>query len=182
MSEIEIDCGICQLRPWRESDVDALARHANNREIWLNLRDRFPHPYTREDAETWIRIAAAREPVTNFAIEVDGELVGSIGFMLHDDVERLTAETGYWLAEPYWGRGIMSAAVRAATEHAFRAYGLTRVYALPYARNAASARVLEKAGFRREGHLRRSVIKDGVVQDQFLYAITDEEIGIPYAG
>ena len=87
------------------------------------------------------------------------------------DVERTSAEIGYWLGEGVWGRGIASAAVRAVSEHAFAAYGLTRLFAVPYARNAASARVLEKAGYVLEGRLRRSAIKDGVVLDQLLYAL-----------
>ena len=96
--------------------------------------------------------------------------------MLHKDVERVAAELGYWLGEAFWGRGIMSVAVRAATEYAFSAFGLTRLYALPYARNSVSIRVLEKAGYTREALLRRSAIKDGVVLDQVLLAITDLDL------
>ena len=170
---MEIDCGVCRLRPWRGGDESSLVLHANNREIWLNLRDRFPHPYTRADAGAWVQIATSRMPLTDLAIDVAGEAVGGVSLMLHDDVERVSAEIGYWLGEQFWGRGIMSAAVRCATEYAFEAFELTRIYALPYARNDASVRVLEKAGYRREGRLRRSAIKDGVVLDQVLYAITD---------
>lgn len=170
---MEIDCDIFTLRGWRTGDESSLARHANNRAIWLRMRDRFPFPYTRADAETWIRTASARDPQADFAIEVAGEAVGGVGLMLHEDVERVSAEIGYWLGEALWGRGITSTAVRAVTEYAFSALGLTRVYAVPYAHNAASMRVLEKAGFTREGRMRRSVIKDGVVLDQFLFARTD---------
>lgn len=170
---MEIDCGVCRLRPWRVGDESSLARHANNRAIWLNLRDRFPHPYTPADAEVWVQIASSHRPLTNLAIDVSGEAVGGVSLMLHDDVERVSAEIGYWLGESFWGRGIMSLAVRAATEYAFASFDLTRVYALPYTRNEASMRVLEKAGYRREGLLRRSAIKDRVVLDQVLYAITD---------
>jgi RimJ/RimL family protein N-acetyltransferase len=170
---MEIDCGICALRAWRPGDEPSLVRHANNRAIWLKMRDRFPYPYTRADAEGWIRIASARDPQADFAIEVAGEAVGGVGLMLHEDVERVSAEIGYWLGESLWGRGIMSAAVNAVTEYAFSALGLTRVYAVPYAHNAASMRVLEKAGFAREGRMRRSAIKDGVVLDQLLFARTD---------
>lgn len=151
-------------------------RHANDREIWLNLRDRFPHPYTAADAAAWVRIAAVEVPQTSFAIEVDGEAAGGISLMPHEDVERVSAEIGYWLGRAYWGRGIMSVAVGAATGYAFSTFGLTRVYALPFLRNTASARVLEKAGYTREGVLRRSAIKDGVVLDQALYAITDLDL------
>jgi RimJ/RimL family protein N-acetyltransferase len=170
---MELDCETCRIRSWRVGDEAALARHANSRAVWLNLRDRFPHPYTLKHAEAWVRFAPAQDPETNFAIEVAGEAVGAVGFVLHEDVERSSAEIGYWLGEAVWGRGIATAAVRAATEYAFRTYALTRVYAVPFERNRASCRVLEKAGYVLEGRLRRSAVKDGQVLDQMLYAITD---------
>src|SRR5262249_46291096 len=150
----------CELRPWRASDAESLARHADNRKVWLNLRDTFPHPYGIADAHRFFAMVAAQNPVTYFAIVVDGAAVGGIGFTPNEDVERLSAELGYWLAEPYWGRGITTEAVRALTRYAIETHALTRVYALPFARNAASCRVLEKAGFTLEGRLRRAVIKD----------------------
>ena len=173
---LHLDCGLCVVRSWRPGDEDSLTRHANDRGVWLNLRDRFPHPYTRPDAEQWVRFAAGANPETNFAIAVDGEAVGGIGLMLHDDVERCSAEIGYWLGRTFWGRGLATAAVRALTAHAFATHGLTRVYALPFADNTASLRVLEKAGYRCEGRLRRSAIKDGRVRDQVVYALTDEDV------
>lgn len=166
----------CLIRSWRAADAASLARHANDREIWLNLRDRFPHPYTSADAEQWVRFAPAQQPEVNFAIEVEGEAVGGIGLVLGEDVERVSAEIGYWLGRAFWGRGIATEALRTLTVHAFGAFHLTRVFALPYARNAASLRVLEKAGYRREGVLRRSAVKDGQLLDQVLYAITDLEV------
>lgn len=168
-----LTCENCRIRSWRDSDVERLPVHADNRKIWLNLRDRFPHPYTDADAVAWIAHVLTARPETNFAIDVEGEAVGGIGVVLHEDVERCSAEIGYWLGEKYWGRGIASAALKAFTAYAFDAFGLTRVYALPFAHNAASVKILEKAGYRREGLLRRSVVKDGVVLDQWLYAITD---------
>jgi len=152
------------------SDVDALARHANNRTIWRNLRDAFPHPYTRHDARQFIRSVLERIPETTFAIAIGGEAAGSIGFVLHRDVERVSAEIGYWLAEPFWGRGITTQALVAVTEHAIAAHGLTRIFAVPFAWNAASCRVLEKAGYVLEARLRCSAIKDGELTDQFQYA------------
>lgn len=165
----------CTLRDWRDTDADALARHADDRDIWLNLRDAFPHPYRLEDAHRFLAMVAKQDPRTFFAIEVDGEAAGGIGLMLHADVERLTAELGYWLARPHWGRGIMTAAVRAFALDRMREHGLVRIVALPYARNAASCRVLEKAGFVLEARMRQAVIKDGVVQDQMLYALVRTE-------
>ncbi len=154
--------------------MPALVRHANNRRIWLNLRDRFPHPYTSSDGTSFIRRVRASQPETTFAIEVDNEAAGGIGFMLQPDVERVSAEIGYWLGEIHWGRGICTDALRAVTQYAIEQHGLTRVFALPFAHNAASCRVLEKAGFVVEGLLRRSAIKDGRTVDQKLYGFIVE--------
>jgi [ribosomal protein S5]-alanine N-acetyltransferase len=160
----------CEVRSWSTSDVASLVEHANNRKIWMNLRDRFPYPYARRDARHFIRTIRSREPETAFAIAVEGRAVGGIGFVLHDDVERVSAEIGYWLGEPFWGRGIAAEALKALTTYAIERHGLTRIYALPFAWNAASARVLEKAGYTLEARLRRSAVKDGVVTDQLQYA------------
>jgi len=158
------------VRSWRASDAASIARHADNRRVWLNLRDAFPHPYGIEDARRYIEAALACDPETRFAIEVEGEAAGSIGLFPGTDVERVSAEIGYFLGETFWGRGIMSEAVAAVTRHAVTALGLTRVFALPFEWNAASFRVLEKAGYRMEARLRRSAIKDGRIIDQLLYA------------
>jgi RimJ/RimL family protein N-acetyltransferase len=160
----------CDVRSWQTTDVDALARHANNQKIWLNLRDAFPHPYTRQHARDFIRAVRQRAPETTFAIAVRGEAVGSIGFVLHPDVERVSAEIGYWLAESQWGKGIVTEALGAVTRYAIETHHLTRVYALPFASNTASCRVLEKAGYALEARLRRSAIKNGTVTDQMQYA------------
>ena len=160
----------CDVRSWRTSDAESLLRHANNRNIWLNLRDAFPHPYTRHEARAFIRTVRERTPETTFAIAVNDEAVGSVGFVLRTDVERVSAEIGYWLAEPFWGRGIATEALAALTQYAIVAHGLTRIYALPFAWNLASCRVLEKAGYVLEARLRRSAIKDGEITDQMQYA------------
>jgi RimJ/RimL family protein N-acetyltransferase len=160
----------CVVRSWRTSDADSLARHANNRKIWINLRDAFPHPYTPRDARDFIRSVLQRTPETLFAIAVNDEAVGGIGFVLHPDVERVSAEIGYWLAEPFWGRGIVTDALVAMTGHAVEAHALTRIYAVPFAWNTASCRVLEKAGYVLEARLRHSAIKDGQLIDQMQYA------------
>ena len=168
---MEIDCGIARLRSFRLEDADSFARHANNRKVWLNLRDRFPHPYTRAAADAFLAYALGEQPECIFAIEVNGEAAGAVGFTIGTDVDRRTAELGYWLAEPYWGRGITTAVVRAASAYALKTFDLLRIFAVPYSDNAASIRVLEKAGFVREGVMRKSAIKDGVVKDQALYAL-----------
>ena len=158
------------IRPWRREDAAALVKYANNRKVWLNLRDAFPHPYTQADAAAFLQLVERQDPTTFFAIATEMEAIGGIGISINRDVHRLTAEMGYWLAEPYWGRRIMSEAVAKFTQYVFASFPLRRVYAEPYARNAASCRVLEKAGFVLEGRLRSSAIKDGQILDQLLYA------------
>lgn len=171
-----IQAGPAMLREWRPGDAADLAREANDRRIWLNLRDAFPHPYGIEDARRFIAKALAMDPRTYFAIEAAGSLAGSIGYTLHTDVERVGAEVGYWVSPTHWGRGIATAAVRAVTRHAFAAHAeLRRLYAVPYAWNPASARVLEKAGYRLEGTLRENAIKDGKIVDQWMYSILRSE-------
>jgi RimJ/RimL family protein N-acetyltransferase len=160
----------CVVRSWQASDVGSLVVQANNRNVWLTLRDRFPHPYTKSDGQAYIRLARSMDPESFFAIAVDGEAVGSVGFMLQQDVERVSAEVGYWLGEAFWGRGIATDALRALTRYAIEQHRFTRLFAVPFAGNAASCRVLEKAGYVLEARLRRSAIKDGVIVDQLQYA------------
>jgi ribosomal-protein-alanine N-acetyltransferase len=167
---VKIHLDRCVIRSWEPRDAEPLAVHANNRNIAINLRDRFPHPYAKRDARDYILWSRKRSPETVFAIAVDGAAVGSIGFLVGADVERVSAEMGYWLGEAFWGRGIATEALVAMTKYAIDTHHLTRVFALPFASNAASCRVLEKAGFALEGTLRRSAIKDGVVIDQRQYA------------
>lgn len=159
-----------EVRSWKTGDVSSLVVHANNRNVWINLRDRFPHPYTKHDGQTFIKHARGMNPETFFAIAVDGAAVGGIGFVPQQDVERVSAEIGYWIGEPFWGRGIITDALIAVTRHAIDVHGLTRVFALPFAHNAASCRVLEKAGYVLEARLRRSAVKEGAIIDQFQYA------------
>ena len=167
--------GEYMIRSWCDTDVEPLQKYANNRKIWLNLRDVFPHPYTIDDARWWIEHASQEAPERSFAIASAEEPIGGIGLIFGDDVHRHNAELGYWLAEPFWGRGIMTGAVCAFTEYAFREFSLNRIYAEPFAHNLASVRVLEKAGFLREGVLRASVVKDNTILDQIVYAKLVEE-------
>lgn len=159
----------CIVRDWAPGDLPSLVRHANNWNIWIQLRDRFPHPYTEADGRAFLAHVAARELPSVWAIEVDGEAAGGIGLVLMSDVERVSAEIGYWLGEAYWGRGVVTAALRAVTGEAFHRFDLMRVFALPFADNRGSVRVLEKAGYVLEGRLLQSAIKNGVVRDQLMY-------------
>jgi [ribosomal protein S5]-alanine N-acetyltransferase len=160
----------CSLRRFRGGDAASLVYHANNANVAKQLRDRFPHPYTRQDARAFLEFAASAEPPTNFAIEVDGQASGGLGYVPGNDVERYSAEVGYWLGEECWGRGIVTEALCLFTEYAFTEIGLLRLFALPFADNAASIRVLEKAGYTPEGILRSSCVKFGQPRDQAIYA------------
>jgi len=157
------------LRPWCTADAESLAQHANDREIWRNMRDRFPHPYTLRDAKEWLAFIAGVPEGTTFAIEVEGAAVGGISFEPLADVFRVGAEVGYWLARPWWGRGISTEAVRAVTDQLFTHFDFLRAQASVFSWNPASARVLEKAGYTLEATNRRSMIKEGVVGDRWLY-------------
>jgi len=158
------------IRNWQIQDAPFIAKYANNRKIWINLRDAFPYPYSLADAEVFISRVIGEDPETIFAIANKSEAIGSIGLMLGKDVHRFTAEMGYWLAEPYWGKGIMTQAVKSMKSYAVRNLKLHRIFAEPYSTNPASVRVLEKADFKCEGILRSNVFKDGRILDQFLYS------------
>ena len=161
------------LRAWKPSDAPSLARYANNPNVARQLRDRFPHPYTIADARQFIQSVAGARPTTLFAMVVDGEAAGGIGFFPGADVERFSAEIGYWLGEPFWGRGITVEAIQLVSGYAFDVCNLLRLFALPFADNAQSIRVLEKAGYTREATLRASSVKYGQVRDQALYALVN---------
>ncbi|MCP4351579.1 MAG: GNAT family N-acetyltransferase [Desulfobacterales bacterium] len=158
------------IRDWKTEDAQSIATYANNKKIWINLRDAFPYPYSLQDAEAFLTRAVEAKPKTVFAIATQNEAIGSIGLMLGEDVHRFTAELGYWLAEPFWGKGIMTQAVKCMTAYAVENLKLNRVFAEPYTTNTASAMVLKKAGFMCEGILRSNVFKDGKILDQFLYS------------
>ena len=170
---MRIDIGHYTIRDWALGDAGSLAKYANNPRIAANLRDGFPNPYTQTDAESFLSNVSSQSPRTVFAIASDKEAIGSIGLMRGRDVHRFTAELGYWLAEPFWGKGIMTSAVVEITDYGFAEFNLNRIYAEPYTPNLASARLLEKAGYSLEGTLRASVVKHGQVLDQFMYAKTN---------
>lgn len=164
---------LCVIRDWHPDDKSALASLANNRKVWRNLTHLFPHPYAEAQADEWFSHLASLSEVTHWAIEVDARLAGGIGLMIGEGVYAKTAQMGYWLGEPFWGRGIATAAVKAVAAHAMPRYGLCRIEAAVFSWNPASGRVLEKAGFIREGVRRRSIFKDGRIIDSVMYALTD---------
>ncbi|TSA31205.1 MAG: N-acetyltransferase [Porphyromonadaceae bacterium] len=158
------------LRPWRENDLTSLVRHANNFNIWINLRDGFPHPYTEEAGRGWLKMAMNEATHLFLAIEVDGEAVGGIGATFKDDVYRINAEIGYWLSEEYWGQGLVSNAVTLLVDYIYDKYpAILRIYADLFSHNPASARVLQKCGFHLEAIHKNAVIKNGKVIDEHRY-------------
>lgn len=161
----------CTIRNWRESDAEALARYANNEKIEMNLRDGFPSPYTLEDAQLFINTVSSSDPVTIFAIEINEEAVGSIGFFPKENIYRYNAEIGYWLAEPYWGQGIIPSVLETICEYIFETTKLTRIYAEVFGKNKASARALEKAGFTKEAILVQNIYKNHEVDDTQIYSM-----------
>jgi RimJ/RimL family protein N-acetyltransferase len=160
----------CVVRSFERGDELSIVRHADNPNVWINLRDRFPHPYTPANARAWIEEQIRSREENNWAIEVNGHAAGSIGLAPREDVNRQSAEIGFWLGEAHWGKGIMTEAVGAVTNYAFNTRGFIRVFAEVFEWNPASMRVLEKNGYAREGVLRHSATKAGQVLDQIVYA------------
>ena len=163
------------LRKWSENDLDSLVEHANNINIARWLTNQFPHPYTYEDGRKYLSLFSADDPVKVFAIEVDGKAVGSIGIFPQTDIHEKNAEMGYFLSEKYWGKGIMSRAIRQTVAYGFNAFGNTRIFARPFSSNLASQRVLEKAGFKLEACLEKAIYKNGVYLDELIYAVRKPE-------
>jgi len=170
-----------ELREWRLSDATSLAENANNIHIWNNLRDRFPHPYSEEDGKSFIETALSMpQPATLLAITIDGEAIGSIGITLHTDVDRITAEMGYFIGEKYWNRGFTTEAIKQMVTYAFTHFQfLYKIYATPYEFNIASQRVLQKVGFEREAILKKAVIKNGKIIDLHYYSLLKSQWASP---
>jgi len=161
-----------ELREWRLSDAASLAENANNINIWNNVRDYFPHPYSEEDGRQFIEMVLDKpKPAVDLAIVVDGKAVGGIGIVPQKDVERIGAEIGYWLGENYWNRGIMTDVVREMTNYAFTHFPLQKIYAPVFDFNIASHKVLQKAGFEREVILKQAAIKNNKVIDLHYYSL-----------
>ena len=167
------------LREWRMEDMDSLCRYANNPAVARNLRDSFPNPYRLEDAQAFIVSCldpTDTQPKYIRAIVVGGEAVGCVSILPESDIYCKTAELGYFLGEPFWGKGIMTEAVKQVCGYVFEKSDILRIYAEPFAYNTASCRVLEKAGFQYEGTLRNNAVKNGKVIDMKMYSLLKEEI------
>jgi [ribosomal protein S5]-alanine N-acetyltransferase len=167
-------CGLkpaLQLRQLKASDQKALAAAANNKKIWDNVRDAMPHPYSENDAMAFIKFVKSENPNNILAIVYENEFAGMIGLHPQKDVYRLSAELGYWIAEPFWGKGIATAAVQMMLQHGFETLKLNRIYAGIFEHNLASMRVLEKCGFEKEGISRQAIVKNNMVLDEHRFAI-----------
>lgn len=161
-----------QIRKWKLADANALAAALSNKNVQINLRDGLPYPYTSQDGWNYIStmLSACENDTFAFAVVFDGRVVGSIGAFRQSNIHKRTAELGYYLGEEYWGRGIMTAAVKQLCRYVFTHTGIIRIYAEPFASNIGSCRVLEKAGFQYEGTLRSNAVKDCKILDMKLYA------------
>ena len=165
----------CVLRSWTVGDRPALVRQANNRNVWRNLFDAFPHPYTEADADQWVAVASESGRDVHLAIALDGEAIGGVGVNAGSGTAAQTGMFGYWLGEGHWGQGIATAAARAMTDHLLSMSAFSRLEASVFSWNPASMKVLEKVGFVCEGVLRKSVFKDGELIDSVLYALVRDE-------
>ena len=158
------------LRGWLTGDSAALSTHADNPKIAAFLLDRFPHPYTLEEANNWVNRWQDQNPMINFAIAINGEVAGGIGLEFRADIYCKTPLIGYWLAEPYWGKGIMPQAVKLISAYAFNQLEVICILAYVLSKNPNSMRVLEKAGYQKQGIIKGSVIKNGEILDEHIYA------------
>jgi [ribosomal protein S5]-alanine N-acetyltransferase len=165
------------LRPWTINDLDSLVKYANNKEIAKNMTDQFPHPYTIEKGKVFIEYATKASPPNIFAIDVNGEAVGGIGVHPQTDIQRKNAELGYWLAEPFWGKGIISKAVTQMIDYGFKTFDVERIFARPFGTNKASQKVLEKSGFTLEAKFEKTLFKNGEYQDELVYSIRRKNKG-----
>ncbi|MCD6544132.1 MAG: GNAT family N-acetyltransferase [Flavobacteriaceae bacterium] len=160
-----------KLRPWHINDLDNLVKHANNPNIAKYLTDGFPYPYLKANGEKFIKYATADNPVHIFAIDINGEAVGGIGIHPQTDIQKKNAELGYWLAEPFWGKGIMTKAIKQITDFAFSTFEINRIFARPFGNNPGSQKILEKNGFVLEARFNKTLIKNGQFLDELIYAI-----------
>ncbi len=167
----------CKIRKWQMSDAKALAAALSNKKVQDNLRDGLPYPYTEQDGIDFISamLLANENDTFSFAVTADNKVIGSIGVFRQSNIHRKTAELGYYIAEEYWGKGIMTEAVNQICEYVFGNSDILRIYAEPFAYNAASCRVLEKAGFHYEGTLRNNALKNGKVIDMKMYSLLKED-------
>lgn len=160
-----------QLKPLEKGNREELAKLLNNKKIWDNLKDFIPHPYTIENADFFIELTQKQSPQQTFAIvDEKNKLLGIIGLIIQNDIHRISAELGYWIGEPYWGKGIGTNAIKQITHYGFEELKLERIYAGVFAFNQASCKALEKNGYELEGIFKNAIIKNNVIIDECRYA------------
>lgn len=157
------------IRQWAADDLNNLILYANNTNVWDNLRNYFPSPYTEEDAKNWLEKMATDSPIVNLAIDIDGQAVGGIGLILNADVYVYSAEISYWIGEPFWNQGVATEAIRQMIEYCNYYFDIVRIYAEVFESNKASMRALEKNGFYLEGVRRKAVYKNAVLMDDYIW-------------
>lgn len=159
------------LRKWNSDDLSSLVKYANNYNIAKNLTNLFPHPYTIEHGKTFIEKANSSNAHLILAIDINGEAIGGIGLHPQTDIHIKNAELGYWLAEPFWGNGIITSAIKQIVEKGFKELDIERIFARPFGTNIGSQKVLEKAGFNLEARLEKTIFKNGEYLDELIYAV-----------
>lgn len=174
--EIKFLNGQYLIREFQINDIDALVKYANNYEIFRWVKDNFPYPYTKKDAEEWIAFSKNSNDGLNYAIANSIEAIGGIGVRFKEDVYRFSWEIGYWLGEPFWGKGIMTEAVKVFSKYIFNRYNIRSLIANVYEGNTASMKVLKKAGYKLDGVIRKAVFKEKVFRDLYVYSLLREEI------
>lgn len=159
-----------KLRDWQQSDMDSLVKYANNFNIAKNMTNGFPHPYTKESGQNFLNMAIANNKAIK-CIDINGEACGGIGLHLQTDIQCKNAELGYWLAEPFWGKGIITEAIKQMVNYGFGNFDINRIYARPFGTNLASQKVLEKCNFTLEAKFHETLFKNGEYIDELIYAI-----------
>lgn len=172
---MEIKFGEYKIRSYDNTDAQALIKYANNYNVSKWLKNTFPHPYTEDDAIVWLANCAVQDPETNFALANDNELIGGIGLKLSDDVFIHNAEIGYWLGEPFWGKNIVTAAVKEMTKYVFNNFDINRLFAGVFEGNTASVRVLQKCRYKLDGIMQKAVYKEDKFLDQYIFALLKED-------
>ena len=164
------------LRDWNDDDLESLVKYGNNYNVAKYMSDLFPHPYTPEAGKLFINMANSQQPRHIRAIEINGEAAGGIGLHQQQDIYRKNAELGYWLAEPYWGKGIITEAIKQMVTYGFNQFQIDRIFARPFHTNTGSQKALEKAGFTLEARMSKTIFKNDEFLDELIYSVRRDEI------
>ena len=167
----QYNTGAAVLREWVPADRDSLVAEANDRAVWRNLISTFPSPYTNQDADEWIARCRAQRPPRDLVIDREGRLIGVCGVDLGEGVSRYTGSVGYWLGRRHWNQGVATSVLASFLDYIWDTFDVQRLQAEVFSWNPASARVLEKNGFRLEGTRCKAIFKDGELIDEWMYTL-----------